>query len=505
MPDTGTVYLVGAGPGDPGLLTLRGRECLAQADVVVYDNLAGTELLDHVPAGSERIYVGKQASRHTMKQDEINALLVARAKDGNAVVRLKGGDPFVFGRGAEEALALMEEKIPFEIVPGVTAGVAGAAYAGIPVTHRAFNSVLTFITGHEDPDKEKSAINWTALAAGGGTLLFYMGVKNLENIAHKLVEGGRSPDTPVAVIQWGTLPAQRVIEGTLSDITERVAAAGLVPPAIIVVGDVVKLRAELDWYERRPLFGKRIVVTRTRTQASELAAKLQLMGAQPLLFPTIRIEQLDDTSQLKKVIDTISDFDWLVFTSPNAVEAFFSVLHTMKYDSRRLASSKICVIGPGTEARLNDEGIISDLMPEKFTSAGVFDAFVKSKEVDGKHFLLPRADIANPELPRRLREAGAVVTEVTAYRTLPGEPEPKVIDALRDGKVDAVTFTSSSTARNFAALVRDKPGGLPEDVTYASIGPETSKSAAQEGMEIKIEAAEHTINGLVTALVEYFG
>lgn len=502
---SGTVYLVGAGPGDPGLLTLRGRECLAGADVVVYDALANPELLEHAARAKEFIYVGKQAGRRTLAQEEINALLVKKAKEGLEVVRLKGGDPYVFGRGAEEALELRKEGIPFEVVPGVTAGVAVPAYAGIPVTHREDASMLTFVTGHEDPAKETSAIDWASLARGGGTLVFYMGVKNLPEITGRLVAHGRPPGTPAAVIQWGTHPTQRVVTGTLADLGDRVREAGLSPPAIIMVGEVVALRNELNWYESLPLFGKTIGVTRSRAQAGELERKLRRLGARVLSLPTLRIEPPEDWGPMHRAVDTLSAFDWILFTSPNAVDHFFTVLDAKGRDARALFGRRICCIGPGTAAPLAGRGIRPDLMPERFTSEAVLDMFILRGEARGKRFLLPRADIAPSDLPEGLRAAGAEVTEVVAYRTLPGEPGPEAVEVLRKGGVDVVTFTSSSTAKNFADMARKKLGGPPRGVFYASIGPETSKAARTEGLEVGIEAAEHTIDGLVAALVERFG
>lgn len=505
MTDPGTVYLVGAGPGDPRLITVRAVECLARADVVVYDYLSSPELLAYAKKAAETIYVGKQANRHAMAQPQINELIVAKARAALTVVRLKGGDPYVFGRGGEEALELQKAGIPFEVVPGVTAAVAASAYAGIPVTHREFCSAFTLITGHEDPTKTESAINWSAIAAGGGTLAFYMGVKNLPHIAEKLIEAGRSPDTPVALIRWGTLPTQRVVEGTLGNIVERVREAKLTPPCIIIVGEVVQLRASLNWFEHRPLFGKTIAITRSREQASDLAAKLEELGAHVLKFPTIRFEPPEDDGPLRRAVSSLAEFDWIVFTSVNAVERFFDTLDQAGLDSRNLAGNKICCIGPGTAAKLAEHGIRTDLIPKRFTSNAVFDALADCEDLTGKHFLLPRADIAGRDLPAKLVAAGARITDIPAYRTLPGEPAAEVFDAIRSGRVDLVTFTSSSTARNFAAIIRKEFGELPRSVTYISIGPETTKAARNEGMVIAVEAEAHTIDGLVSAILETFG
>ncbi len=501
----GIVYLVGAGPGDPGLLTMKGWNCLSRADVVIYDYLANSELLGCAGNASEFIYVGKKANQHAMKQSEINALLIGKAKDGQTVVRLKGGDPFLFGRGAEEALELAKAGIPFEIVPGVTAAMGASAYAGFPLTHRKHNSVVSLVTGHEDPTKEESAVDWDALAAGGGTLVFYMGVKNLPNIAKKLIDAGRPPATPAALIRWGTLPQQRVVEGTLSNIAETAKKAKMTPPCILVVGDVIELREQLNWFEARPLFGKTIMITRSREQASALAAKLTVLGARILSMPTIRFAPPDDDAPLKDAVNALFAFDWIVFTSVNAVDQFFSAIYAEGHDSRQLSDCKTCCIGPGTAARLAGYGIQADLIPPRFTSKAIFDALSEREDLTGKRMLLPRADIAGRDLPAMLEDSGAEITDIAVYKTLPGEPPPEIIEALQAGEADIVTFTSSSTARNFAAIVREKLGDLPDGIEYVSIGPETSKAAREEGMEIATEAQEHTIDGLVSVILESFG
>jgi len=499
------VYLVGAGPGDPQLLTLKGRDCLARADVVVDDHLANSELLSWARDDAEIIYVGKRGGQHTLQQDQINQLLIDKALEGKTVVRLKGGDPYVFGRGGEEALALEEAGLRFEVVPGVTAAVAAATYAGIALTHRTFNSVVTFVTGHEDPRKEESRIDWRALAAGGGTLVFYMGVKNLPQIVDNLIDAGKAADTPVALIQWGTLPIQRVVEGTLATIVQRVEQAKLAPPCIIVIGQVVKLREKLNWFERLPLFGRTIVVTRPRQQASALAAKLEALGANVLAFPTIRIEPPEDNQALADCVRRLCDFDWIVFTSANGVDQFFDVLRNANRDSRSLHGCKICCIGSGTAAALSRHGVRADLVPGRFTSEAVFDALAGRETLAGKRFLLPRADIAGRALPAKLQAAGAEVTDVAAYRTLPGQPQPKVLEALQCGQVDIVTFTSSSTARNYAAMISKVLDNIPGDVAYVSIGPETSRAARAAGLEIAAEARQHTIDGLVELILSVFG
>ena len=503
MSNPGTVYLVGAGPGDPGLITVKGLDCISRADVIIYDNLANSELLDVAWDAAEKIYVGKKAGEHSMKQEDINDLIAEKALVSDVVVRLKGGDPYVFGRGAEEVLVLREKGIPFEIVPGVTAGVAAAAYAGIPVTHRAHNSVLTFVTGHEDPKKAESSIDWQSLASGGGTLVFYMGVKNLPSISERLMSAGRSADTPVALVRNGTLPEQTVVTGTLSTIYQLAKDAGITPPALIIVGDVVGLREELSWFENKPLFGKTIVVTRSRTQTSRLAFELGDLGANVLSFPTIAIEPPEDSAPLFEAVSDLTPFDWIVFTSTNAVDFFFDALAESDSDSRALAGCGICAIGSGTIEQLEDNGIMADLVPDIYTSSKALEALLEAGAVKGKHFLLPRADIASPELPEGLTKAGATVTEVTSYKTVPAIPNPDILKALSEGAVDIVTFTSSSTARNFAALVGEALGKISDNVSFVSIGPETSKTAVAEGIEVSIEAEQHDIDGLVAALMNH--
>ncbi|NQU07936.1 MAG: uroporphyrinogen-III C-methyltransferase, partial [Candidatus Abyssubacteria bacterium] len=344
------VYLIGAGPGDPGLISVKGARCIQKADVVVYDYLSNPRLLSHCKPGAEKIYVGKKGSKHTLEQGDINKLLVDKASAGNVVARLKGGDPFVFGRGAEEALALKEAGIPFEIIPGITAAVAAPAYAGIPVTHRDLTSTFALITGHEDPTKEESAIDWAKVATGIGTIAFYMGVKNLPRIAEKLIEHGRSPDTPVAVIRWGTTPNQQTVVGTLENIVQKVKEAGLKAPAITLVGEVVKLREDLNWFETRPLSGKKIVVTRSRAQSSEFVEQIESLGAEAVEMPTIRIADPEDFGPLDKAISKIEAFDWIVLTSPNGAAALFERLDARELDARALGGVKVAAVGAATAA-----------------------------------------------------------------------------------------------------------------------------------------------------------
>jgi uroporphyrinogen III methyltransferase/synthase len=498
----GRVYLVGAGPGDPGLLTLRGRDVLALADVVVYDALLSPRLLDYAPPAAERIYVGKRSAKHTLSQDEINRLLVEHAGRGKCVVRLKGGDPYVFGRGGEEALALVEAGIEFEVVPGVTAAMAAAAYAGIPITHRKVASCVGLVTGHEADDKEDSALDWDALARWNGTLVFYMGVANLPTIAGNLVRHGLRAETPAAVIHWGTTPRQRTVTGDLRSLPGLVEAAGITAPALIFIGEVVALRNHLDWFERRPLFGRRIVVTRSRAQASELAAKLEGLGAEVIEAPAIRIEPAQDATGLRQAVADRTSFDWIVFTSTNGVDAWFATLAAAGLDARALAGRRIAAIGPATADRLAHFGIRADLQPEKFTGAAVAAALAAGQDLAGVRILLPRADIAPKELTEALASKGATVREVVAYRTVPDLSNvDAVAQALDAGGVDWLTFTSSSTVKNFVDAV-----GLDRvrasRARIASIGPTTSETLRSYGMEPAVEADPHTLPALIDAIVK---
>jgi uroporphyrinogen III methyltransferase / synthase len=499
----GKVYLVGAGPGDPGLLTLRGREVLGRAQVVVYDALISTRLLDYAPPSAERVYVGKQAGCHTLPQADISQLLVDLAKAGKVVVRLKGGDPMVFGRGGEEALALVEAGLAFEIVPGVTAAIASAAYAGIPVTHRGLASGVAFITGHEAEDKPDSGLDWEALGRWKGTLVFYMGVANLPVIAENLIAHDVSADTPAAVIQWGSTPRQRVVTATLGTLPSKAAEAGLAPPALILVGEVVRLRDRLKWFEQRPLFGQRIVVTRSRAQASELVAQLEELGAEAIEAPAIRIEPPADPRPLREAVKNLAAFDWIVVTSTNGADALFDTMAAENLDARALAGRRVAAIGPATAEKLLGFGIRADLVPETFTGAAVAEAMVRAGNLGGKSVLLPRADIAPKELVDALAARGAKVTEVTAYRTVIDFANHDVVsERLARNEIDWVTFTSSSTVRNFlGAISPDRVKAA--RVRVASIGPTTSATLREAGLEPTVEAASYTIPGLVDAIVKF--
>ena len=500
----GKVYLVGAGPGDPGLITIKGRRCIQQADVVVYDYLAAKDFLKYARKDAEILYVGKKGGDHTLSQQGINQLLVEKARPGNIVTRLKGGDPFIFGRGGEEAEVLEAAGIPFEIVPGVTSAIAAPAYAGIPLTHRDFTSTLAFITGHEDPTKTETSINWKSLAQGIGTLVFLMGVKNLPSIVARLVENGMSEDTPAALVRWGTTTRQRTVTGTLENIVDRVQAAGFKAPAIIVVGGVVTLREKLKWFEDRPLLGKRIVVTRARQQASNLVQELTELGAAVLECPTIEIVPPSDWTGLDSAIARLADYQWIVFTSVNGVGYFFKRLLELGKDVRALGQLRTAAIGPATASHLAEYGLFTDIIPESYRAESVIEAFGK-EDIGGHRILLPRAVEARPILPTELQKMGASVDEIPVYRTRAVEDEEGLlVKELEAGGVDMVTFTSSSTARNFRALIpEDRFSSLMENVTVASIGPITSDTAKELGFDVHLEAEAYTIPGLIDAIVGY--
>jgi uroporphyrinogen III methyltransferase/synthase len=499
----GRVYLVGAGPGDPGLITRKGLECLASADVVIYDRLLDERILDAAPDGAERIYVGKQAGEHTREQDEINRLLVEKANEGKYVVRLKGGDPFVLGRGGEEAEALRNSGIPFEVVPGVSSAVAVPAYAGIPVTHRGLASSFTVVTGHEDPDKSGSSIAWEKLATGADTLVFLMGLRNLPRIAARLLEHGRPADTPVAVIKDGTRPGQMTITGSLKDIVARVKERHLDPPAVIVVGEVVRLRQKLSWFEGRPISGKRVLVTRARRQAGSLSQLLYERGAQPVELPAIDIEAVGDTGELDRAIADLRRYRWVLFTSVNGVAAFFERLHQLNLDARALGNLSIGAIGPATAAALRGQGIVPDFVPAVYTGEGIIEG-LRGRDIAGQRFLLPRADIADEELVEGLQGLGAEVHEIVAYRTTPPtEDIYRARESLLSGEIDVITFTSSSAVFNLVTAFNGHLSAI-NNKKIACIGPKTADAAAKAGLKVDIIATEHTIPGLVEAIEEYF-
>ena len=501
----GKVFLVGAGPGDPGLITVRGLECLRNADVIVYDNLVDERLLGDAPSDAELIYVGKTPERHTMEQTEINALLVSKAKEGKVVVRLKGGDPFVFGRGGEEAQALAAEDIPFEVVPGVSAGVAAAAYAGIPVTQRGLSSSVAFITGHEDPTKRQSSIAWDRLATGVDTLVFYMGLENLPQIVDQLVKNGRSPATPVALIRDATRPSQQTLVGTLADIVTLAKERKLEPPVIIVVGEVVRLRDVARWFDKRPLFGKRVLVTRSRHQASVLSKLLAEQGAEPVEMPSIAVEEMDDYQELDQAISCLSDYQWVILTSANGVEAFFHRVRLQGMDARAFKGVQICAIGPATAATLERHGLRADYVPPMYTVEKVIGGF-EDKDIRGSRVLVPRAEMADGGLVQKLTKMGATVDQISAYRVVSAAEDASVArgrQMLSEGRIDVVTFASSSSVRGLVSLLGEEAENL-KSARIACIGPVTAGTAAEVGLKVDIVAREHTVPGLVEAIVEAY-
>ncbi len=503
----GIVYLLGAGPGDPGLLTLKGKACIQEADVIVYDNLANRVFLDYADEHAEMIYVGKKGGKHTLRQEEINRLIIEKASAGLRVVRLKGGDPFIFGRGGEEAQELVEAGISFEVIPGVTSAIAVPAYAGIPLTHRDHTSTVAFITGHEDPEKEASAIAWDRIATGVGTLVFLMGVGNLPKIAEALMAHGRSGDTPVAVIERGTGPEQRTVTGSLQDIAELAAREGIRPPSVIVVGEVVNLRHALDWFERRPLFGKRIVVTRAREQASDFKAGLAKLGAECLEFPTISVVPPEKWDALDRALKRLEKYQWVIFTSVNGVKYFFERLTALGRDARKLSGAKVGAIGPKTAQALIDRGIRPDLVPTEYRAEAIAEE-LKDRDIQGQRFLLPRASIAREALPVTLVDMGAFVDEVPAYRTVKPDHDKEPVKALLEGgRIHMVTFTSSSTVTNFVDMFKGEKQALQEwmkSVAVACIGPITAKTAAQNGLSVDVIPGEYTIEALTRAILAYF-
>jgi uroporphyrinogen III methyltransferase / synthase len=491
---SGVVYLVGAGPGDPGLMTARSLELIASADTVFYDRLIPPGALGGAREDAELVYVGKQPGVPSVPQGEIGVRLIEAARAGRSVVRLKGGDPFVFGRGGEEGEALREAGIEFEVVPGVTAGVAATAYAGIPVTHRGDASAVAFITGHEDPEKPETALDWDALARFPGTLVFYMGVKRLADNAAALIAGGRDADEPAAAIERGTMEGQRTVTATLGTIAAAAEREEVSAPALIVIGAVVGHREQLAWLERRPLHGRRVVVTRARAQASGLAATLRGLGAEVVELPAIRIEPLD-TAEVRKAAEGIGQYALLCLTSPNGVRLLFEALKRAGLDARALAGATVAAIGPGTARALSERGIEADVVPERFVAEAMVEALAQV-EVEGKRVLVARAAEARDVLPDALRERGAKVDVVSLYETVREEPDAEAIDAAQGA--DYVTFTSSSTVTNLTEALGDR---FPANARIVSIGPVTTGTAREAGLNVDVEAERHDVEGLVAALL----
>ena len=491
----GVVYLVGAGPGDPGLMTVRGAELVASADVILYDRLIPQAALSGAREDAELVYVGKRPGAPEIPQSEIETTMVERARAGRSVVRLKGGDPFVFGRGGEEAETLAAAGVPFEVVPGVTAGVAAPAYAGIPVTHREDASAVAFVAGHEDPSKDGSSIDWDALARFRGTLVLYMSVKRLPDVAARLIAGGRSADEPAAAVERGTTPAQRTVSATLADLPDAVSAAGIAPPAVMLIGPVAARRETIGWLERRPLFGLRVVVTRARAQASGLAATLAALGADVIELPAIRVVPRIDSAEVSDAVGAIHSYALVCLTSPNGVRLLFDALEAAGLDARALANATVAAIGPGTARALAARGIRADVVPERSVAEALVES-LEAVDVTNRPVLVARAADARDVLPDALRARRAKVDVVALYETVAEEPDPEAVEAA--SSADYVTFTSSSTVRNFVAAIG---GGFPERARVVSIGPVTSEAAREAGLTVDVEAESHDLDGLVEALL----
>ena len=501
-PTVGWVALVGAGPGDPELLTIRGRRYLEAADVVVYDRLVDRRLLGHAPKGAELLHMGKRPGEARDWQSDINELLVDRARDGKRVVRLKGGDPFIFGRGGEEVAALAEANVPFEVVPGITSAIGAPTYAGIPLTHRGVASSLTIVTGSESPDKEGGLVDWDLLAKSGGTLSLLMSWENLPAIVQALIDGGRDEDTPVAVVQWGTWSNQKTVVGPLASIAERARREGLSNPVVVVVGEVVNLRAVSRWFDNRPLFGKRVLVTRSRTQSADLVDLLERTGAEPVEVPTIEIQPVQDSREIDAELARLTEYDWVVFTSTNTVEQLFGRLDMVGRDTRQFHGSRVAAIGTATAGALSERGIVADLVSRESVSQSLVDG-LSEQRVAGRSILLPGAEVRPERLRRGLERLGADVREVTLYRTVvPSGAGERLAEAL-DAGIDVVTFTSSSTVTNLVALLGGDASRL-EDARVACIGRVTAETARKAGLNVDIVAEDSTAGGLVDAIVGHY-
>jgi uroporphyrinogen III methyltransferase/synthase len=500
----GKVYIVGAGPGDIGLLTVKGLRCLQKAEVVIYDFHLNAQVLNYINHDAEFIYAGKRSGHHAMTQEEINEILIRKAKEGKTVCRLKGGDPFVFGRGGEEAESLAKNEIEFEVVPGISSAVAAPAYAGIPLTHRLLSSSFAVIPGYEDITKKESAIAWSKLATGVSTLVFLMAVKNIDLITQKLIENGRSPDTPVAVIRWGTRPDQKTVVGTLENISEIMKEKDIKPPATMVVGDVVKLRKSLQWYEKKPLFGHRVLVTREHMEGFE---PLEELGAEIIEFPTIEVVPPVSYEELDKSIDNIDTYDWLIFTSRNGVKYFFNRFLDRDRDIRDLKGIRICAIGTKTAEEIKKYGIKTDLIPDEFRAEGLIKLIqefedLRGKGLDGIRFLLPRAEVAREIFPERVRELGGEIDIPVTYRTIKPESRGKRLRRfLKEGRISIATFTSAATFNNFREIMGEDADELLKGVIIAAIGPVTAKAIEKAGLHVDIVPKEATIEALVEEII----
>ncbi|HDH06166.1 MAG TPA: uroporphyrinogen-III C-methyltransferase [Nitrospirae bacterium] len=510
----GKVYIVGAGPGDIGLLTVKGLGCLRKADVVVYDFHLNAQVLNYVNHNAEFIYAGKRGGQHHMTQDRINRTLVEKAGEGKIICRLKGGDPFVFGRGGEEAEVLAKEGIEFEVVPGISSAIAAPAYAGIPLTHRSYSSSLAIVPGYEDVTKKESSIDWPRLATGVGTIVFLMTVKNISVVCSRLIENGRSPGTPVAVIRWGTRADQATLVGNLGNIPDLVKENHIRPPAVMVVGDVVKLRERLKWYEKKPLFGQRILVTREHSTGFEL---LEELGAEIMEFHTIEIVPPDDWTELDRAMEKIDSYDWLIFTSVNGVKFFFQRLMDRDRDIRDLKGVRICAVGSKTASAIKKYGIKTDLVPEKFNAEGLIEAFVSEHRarnmehrtqntehgLRGIKILLPRAETAREVFPQKVRELGGEIDVFTAYRTVKPEVHGKRLKRfLKKGKISIATFTSAATFNNFMEIMGEEALDLLKDVVIAAIGPVTAKAVEKAGLKVRIMPQKATVDAMVKEIIE---
>ena len=500
----GKVYLVGAGPGDPKLITLRGIECLQRADVVIYDLLINVKVLEHCPAHTKKIYGGKMIGEQQQRQAEIDDLMIQHARAGKTVVRLKGGDPFIFGRGGEEALTLVEAGIDFEVVPGITSAIAAPAYAGIPLTHRNYSSSVAVVTGHSAALKADSTIHWEQLATGVDTLVILMGVGHLREIAGRLIQYGRSPDTPISLVHWGTTPQQKTLEGTLADIAQQAEAVNFRNPAAIVVGDVNILRQQLGWFDRKPLFGRRIIVTRARAQASDFAECLESYGAEVIQFPTIETQPIPDNAALDRAIDQLSTYNWVIFTSVNAVEYFYHHLWVNGKDTRSFGNARICAVGQKTVVALNQIGIRADYIPSQYRGAVLA---AELEDVAGQKILLPRASIAADDLPNGLQERGAIVDAIPIYETVKAGAEGReALEAdLHNGRIDTVTFTSSSTVTNFLEMFDSHSSAvLLDQVHIAVIGPSTAATAKAHGLKVDMVAKQASVESLAEGIIKFY-
>ncbi|MFN3395204.1 MAG: uroporphyrinogen-III C-methyltransferase [Thermodesulfovibrionales bacterium] len=496
----GKVFLIGAGPGDIGLLTVKGLRCLEKADVVIYDFHLNAQILNYINHDAEFIYAGKRGGHHEMTQEEINDVMVRKALEGKIVCRLKGGDPFVFGRGGEEAEVLAKNGIDFEIVPGVSSAIAAPAYAGIPLTHRLYSSTFAVIPGYEDATKERSSIDWSKLATGVGTLVILMAIRNIENLVDKLIKNGRSPDTPVAVIRWGTRPDQRTIVSTLRDLVSDIKDNEIKPPSVIVVGDVVKLRDSLKWYEKLPLFGQRVLVTREHSGGFE---RLEEMGAEIIELPTIEIQPPTNYSELDSSISRIDSYNWIVFTSANGVRYFLKRFFELDRDIRDLKGLKICAIGTKTAEEIKKYGIKVDLVPEEFRAEGLIEAFIKVGKIADLRILLPRAEVAREIFPEKIRSLGGYIDTPATYRAVRPDLHGKRLKRfLKEGRITIATFTSAATFRNFIDVMGEEALELLRGVKIAAIGPVTAEAIEKRGLKVDIMPEKATIEAMVDEIIK---